>query len=146
MIRYPLVIVVALFMCSFARGADVKNKQILVFSLAATNRVFEVHPEVGFTLRVTGDSIDWDVDVSRSDFNDYLLYPTENWHGAYPCQILPWSFSRKYFPDERVIRVRGYERWVRILLVDAKVSGAQGSERFTNGRVQIYWQDHGQQD
>ena len=143
MIRRPLVIVVAFFACCCAGGADVKSTQVLVFSLAATNRVFEVHPEAGFTLRVTGDSSDWDVDVSRSDFNDYLLYPNLDWHGAYPCQIIPWSFTRKYFPDERVIRVRGYGRWVRMRLVDAKVSGAQGSERFTNGRVEVYWQDHG---
>jgi hypothetical protein len=143
MIRDLLVIVVALFGCCFACGADVKSTKVLVFSLAATNRVFEVHPEVGFALRVTGESSDWDVDVSRSDFNDYLLYPSLDWHGAYPCQIMPWSFTRGYFPDERVIRVRGCERWVRIRLVDAKVGGAKGSERFTNGRVEVYWQDHG---
>jgi hypothetical protein len=80
------------------------------------------------------------VDASTGDRRGWLLYPTEDWHGTHESDVTAWSHARAYYPDERVIRVRGHARWVRIRLVDATVSGGKGNEKFTGGTLEIYWQ------
>ncbi len=123
-----------------ASAARPKPKPVLTFSLTATNESFVVHPEPGFRLEVFGAASDWSVDVSRGNRRGWLLYPREDWHGAHKSDLSAWSHAELYYPDDRVIRVRGYRRWVRILLVDAKVNGESGSQKFTGGRAEIYWQ------
>jgi hypothetical protein len=133
-------IAVLLLTASTAMAADLKVKPIFTFSLAATNQDLVFQPEQGFKLEVFGDSADWFVEVSRSNGRGALLYPRDDWHGPHENVLSAWTHAEAYYPDERVIRVRGYQRWVRILLVDAKVSGEKGSERFSAGRAEIYWQ------
>ena len=141
--RASSITVAVLFFAIAVCYAGVKRQPILSFSLVATNEVFVAQPEAGFTLKITKDITGWEADVSRSKKCEFLLYPTADWHGACPCQLSAWSHARKYFPDERTIRVRGYRRWVRVRLIEAQVSGERGSEVFTGGRCEIYWQRDG---
>ena len=129
-----------------AWGAGAKPKPVLTFSLTATNEHLAVHPEHGFILGVWRISpTDWDVDVSLAkdgkNRRGCLLYGPLFTHGAHPSDITAWAHATGYYPDERVLRVHGYRRWIRIRLVDAQVSGGTNGWRFTGGRAEIYWQD-----
>lgn len=124
-------------------GADSKVKPVLTFSLTATNQNFVVRPESDFRLEVFGNPTDWSVAVSRGNLRGWLLYPKLDWHGLHESDLSPWAHAHAYYPDERVIRVRGYQRWVRIRIIEATVSGEKESLRFTGGRCEIYWQDSG---
>ena len=137
-VRYLSVLFLVSALSTLA--ADAKPKPALTFSLTATNESFVVLPEPGFRLEVFGNSSDWSVDVSRGSQRGWLLYPRENWHGAHESDLSAWAHAERFYPDERVIRVRGYQRWVRVLLVDAEVGGEKGSQRFIGGRVEVYWQ------
>jgi hypothetical protein len=117
------------------------NKPVLSFDLTATNQNFSYQLTPELTLRVERDELGWEVGVFKGDSTDNLLYPQRNWHGAYPCQISAWSHRTQTFPDERVIPIRGYKSSVRILLIDAVISGESGSERFTSGQIEIYYKD-----
>lgn len=131
----------ALLLACSLTAADLKPKPVLTMSLAATNNSFVVLPESGFRLEAFGNPSDWTVDVSRGDRRGALLYPQANWHGAHESQVSPWSHARAFYPDERIIRVRGYQRWVRLRLVNPTVSGEKGNETFTGGTLEIYWQE-----
>ena len=139
--RVDLLLALAVLAAANSWAADAQAKPVITFGLNATNESFVARPEKGFVLSVERDSLGWEVNVSLAEKREFLLYPSLNWHGAHPCQLSAWSHARATFPDERIIRVRGYRRWVRINLIDAKVSGAQGSEQFIGGRADIYWQN-----
>jgi len=123
--------------CAVSAGSP--SKLVLSFNLTATNSGFTGTIDQELTLRVERDVLGWEVGVFRKRSADNLLYPQSNWHGAYPCQLSAWSHRTHSFPDERVIPVRGFKRAVRVRLVKAAVYGEAGSERFTGGRVEIYW-------
>ena len=125
----------------FAIAGEPATKPVLSFSLTATNQSFSHQLASGLTLRVERDELGWEVGVFEGHSTDSLLYPQRNWHGAFPCQLSAWSHRTQTFPDERLIPVRGFKSSVRIRLIDAVVSGEPGSERFTGGRVEIYWKD-----
>jgi hypothetical protein len=132
--------ILVLFVSGLLAFADEPtDKPVLSFSLTATNQSFSHQLTSGLMLRVEHDALGWEVGVFQGDSEDSLLYPQRNWHGAYPCQISAWSYCTQAFPDERIIPIRGYKSTVRILLIDAVVSGEPGKEQFTSGRVEIYW-------
>jgi hypothetical protein len=122
-----------------AFAGEPADKPVLSFSVTATNKSFSHQLTPELTLRVDRDGPVWEVGVFKGHSTDSLLYPQRIWHGAFPCQISAWSHRTHTYPDERIIPIRGYNSSVRILLIDTVVSGKSGSERFTGGRVEIYW-------
>ena len=136
--RTFLSILALVALASAVLAGDSRDRPLLSFSLTATNQSFSYQFLSGLTLRVERDSSGWEVGVFKHDSEDNLLYPQHNWHGAFPCQLYPWSHRTKIFPEERLIPIRGRKGSVRIRLLDAGVAGEPGSERFTGGRVEIY--------
>ena len=137
-----LISILALFASSlFAIAEESASKPVLSFSLTATNQSFSHRLVSGLTLRVERDESGWEVGVFTDHSTDSLLYPQRNWHGAYPCQLSAWSHRTQTFPDDRLIPVRGFQSSARIRLINAVVSGESGREKFTGGRVEIYWKD-----
>ena len=122
-----------------AVAGELTAKPVLEFSLTATNASFSHQLSSGLVLRAEREVLGWEVGVFQRDSTDSLLYPQRIWHGAFPCQLSAWSHRTQTFPDERVIPIRSYKSSVRIRLIDATVAGESGSERFTGGRVEIYW-------
>jgi hypothetical protein len=118
---------------------DPIGKPVLSFSLTATNQSFSRPLSSGLTLRVERDVLGWEVGVFKDHSADSLLYPAHNWHGVFPCQLSAWSCRSKTFPDDRLIPIRGSKGSVRIRLIDPVVTGESESERFSGGRVDIYW-------
>ena len=115
------------------------GKPLLVFSLTATNASFSHRLSKGMVLRAEGNAMGWDVGVFQGLSEDSLLYPQQNWHGAFPCQVSAWSQRTQTFPDERVIPVRDHKGAVGIRLIHAKVTGEIGNETFSGGRVEVFW-------
>jgi hypothetical protein len=136
-VRAPISIL-ALFASGLLAFA---GEPVLSFSLTATNQSFSHQLTAGLALRVERDAVGWEVGVFEGQSTDSLLYPQPNWHGAFPCQLSAWSHRTQTFPDERIIPIRGHKSSVRIRLIDTVVSGEPGNERFTGGRVEIYWKD-----
>ena len=137
-----LVAIIILTLSNFAAYcADLHVEPVLSFSLTATNQSFSQMLEEGLWLRVERDELGWEAGVFRSRSTDNLLYPKPNWHGAFSCQLSAWSYRTKAFPDDRVIPVRGVHQSVRIRLIDPAITGDPGKERFTGGRVEIYWKN-----
>lgn len=125
----------------FAIAGEPATKPVLSFSLTATNQSFSHQLASGLTLRVERDVLGWEAGIFKGRSTDNLLYPQHIWHGAFPCQLSAWSHRTRTFPDERLIPIRGFKSSIRIRLIDVVVSGEPGSERFTGGRVEIYWKD-----
>jgi|ERR1017187_4159718 hypothetical protein len=123
----------------FAFAGEPAPKPVLSFRLTATNQSLSHRLASGLTLRVERDVLGWEAGVFEDKSTDDLLYPQRNWHGAFPCQLSALWHRTQTFPDERLIPIRGFKSSVRIRLIDATVSGEPGSERFTGGRVEIYW-------
>lgn len=116
---------------------DAANEPDLSFSLTAKKRSFAHQIAPGLELRVERTELGWEAGVFRNNGTDNLLYPQENWHGAFPCQLSAWSYGTKGYPNERVIKIRDTQDSVEIRFIDAVVSGERGSERFTRGHVEI---------
>lgn len=116
-----------------------QSKPMLSFSLTATNASFSRQLSPDLLLRAERDVLGWEVGVFLRTNADNLLYPQPIWHGAFPCQLSAWSHRTRTFPDKRVIPIRGYRSSVRIRLVDVKVAGESGNEKFIGGRVEIFW-------
>lgn len=135
-----LIAILALFSFeSCMLAADAPSKPTLSFSLTATNGYFVRSVGQGLRLRVDRDALGWEVGVFKRGGHDNLLLPQGNWHGAQPCQIYTWMPRTQTFGQERVIPVRDIKRAVHIRLVGATASGKVGSEKFTGGRVDIFF-------
>ena len=137
--RIPFSIFVLLASGVLAVAGNSLSKPVLTFSLTATNRSFSQRLDSGLILRVERDELGWEVGVFQPHSTDSLLYPQLSWHGAFPCQLSAWSQRSQTFPDERIVPIRGHNSSVRIRLIDAKVIGESGSERFTDGRVEVFY-------
>ena len=122
--------------------AGTPAKPALSFSLTATNGCFVRSVGQGLRLRVDrdGDELGWEVGVFKKGGGDNLLLPKGNWHGSQSCHIYSWMPRTHTFGDERLIRVRGTKLSVRIRLVRATASGKPGSERFTGGRADVFFE------
>ncbi len=118
------------------------EKPVLSCSLTATNSVFRHQLNSGYSVRVVRCELGWEVEVFNGHDKENLLYPAGNWHGAQPCQISAWSHRTLTFPDVRLIPVRDSSDSVRIQLINATVTGGVGKERFTGGRLEVYWEKH----
>ena len=125
---------------SCAVVADASAKPTLSFSLTATNGYFARNVGRGLRLRVARDELGWEVGVFKKGGGENLLLPQGNWHGAKMCQLYAWMPRTHTFPDERVIPVRGTKRSVRLRLVGATASGKPGSETFTGGRADVFFE------
>ena len=137
-----LLAIITLTLSNFAAYcADSNVEAVLSFSLTATNEGFSKRLEEGLWLRDERDELGWEVGVFRNRSPDNLLYPQSNWHGAFPCELSAWSHRTMTFPGDRIIPVRGVHRSVRIRLIDPAVTRDSGNERFTGGRVEIYWEN-----
>lgn len=91
----------------------------------------------GLVLRIERDELGWTAGVFRPGHKDNLLYPQRRWHGAWPCQLSAWSHRRKYFPDLRILPIRGHRGAVVIDLSQAFSAGEQDHEVFTGGRIRV---------
>jgi len=142
--RAFIFIVAFLASSVLADAGELNPNRVLSFSLTATNATFSrrLSPDLVLQAWRDEDGLGWDVGVFQKHNSDNLLYPQHIWHGAFPCQLSAWSHRTQTFPDERVIPIRGYNSTIRIRLIDAKVAGESGGEKFTGGLVEIYWK-HG---
>jgi hypothetical protein len=130
--RRALFSILVLFISGLlAAAGDFPPMPVLAFSLTATNQNLSHRLGSGLILRVERDELGWEVGVYQHHSTDSLLYPQHNWHGAFPCQLSAWS--------QRVIPIRGRKSSVCIRLIHARVSGQSGSERFSGGRVEIFF-------
>jgi hypothetical protein len=138
--RLLIAILALLSFGSCVLAVDAPAKPTLSFSLTATNGYFVRSVGHGFRLRVDRDELGWEVGVFRRGGHDNLLLPQGNWHGAQPCQVYAWMPRTRTFGQERVIPVRDAKRAVRIRLIGATASGKAGSEKFTGGRADVFFE------
>jgi hypothetical protein len=139
-----LVFIITSLGLGFLASADgLPTKPLLSFNLTATNATFSRQVSSGLVLRVMrydSKSADWEVEVyRRPNQNDNLLYQVADAHGPQPFDIMAWHHQSHFFPDERIVLVRDTKHTVRIRLIDSAICGGTGNERFTGGRVEIYW-------
>jgi hypothetical protein len=134
-------ILALLFSASLAFAGEPVEKQVLSFSLTDANKYLSCQLVPKLMLHVKRDGNGWEVGVFKGSGRDNLLYPHHLWHGAFPSQISAGTYQAQIFPNERIIPIRGYKGSIRIRLIDAAVSVASGSARFTGGRVEIYYKN-----
>jgi hypothetical protein len=139
-----LVFIITILGLGFLASADgLPAKPLLSFNLTATDVSFSRQVSSNLVLRVMrydSKSTDWEVELyRRPNQNDNLLYQVADAHGPQPFDIMAWNHQSHFYPDERIVPVRDTQHTVRIRLIDAAISGGTENERFTGGRVEIYW-------
>jgi hypothetical protein len=87
--------IAVLFIAGILAGADpvgAHDREVLQFDLTSADRVVEADTGDGCLVRAENNSDGgwgWEIGVYRKKSEDNLLYPKGNWHGAFPCQIVP---------------------------------------------------------
>ena len=132
-------------MATAVLSSQVKSVDHHVLSFGITDQMEKIDHSLpnGLHLSVTRvDSSGWDVGVFKGKGRNSLLYPQVNWHGAWPCQVYAWSHQSKFFPDIRVIPIRGYKLSVVVVIDKATTTGTGERAEFSGGQIHIYWR-HG---
>lgn len=116
---------------------------VIRFSVTDTTAVFERPLGRALRIRVTRYSgADWKVSVVRQSpgvDQPNLLYHSRSWHGPYPTDVLAWAHRSRFFPDERILPVRGHPYEIRIRLIDCHTSGSGGDAVFDAGTIDVAW-------
>ena len=133
---FPLVIAVLIA----ATSVDAQPREVLTLNLTSIQKQIQADTGDGFVVRV--DNLNdtgwgWEVGVYRKGSGDNLLYPKGNWHGAFPCQIVPGP--NQVFPDTRVIKVRSTAKTLTIQLLGVLFEGTDPDYRFTDGVARVLW-------
>ncbi len=82
----------------------------------------------------------WEVQVfrrHRGHVHGNLLYP-ERWHGAFPCQVVPWG-NEDLFPNPRIIPIRSSTKSICVMVIDPTAEGEGFRRDFTAGKLEIWW-------
>jgi hypothetical protein len=103
-----VLVVFALLATSFKLHAQVCDSPTRIrVLLTSSTLMYQARTRSGYVVRVVRDVPGWEVQVFRSTDRrgrDNLLYPIENWHGAFPCQIQPGT--EDIFQNTRRVAVR----------------------------------------
>jgi hypothetical protein len=122
--------------------ADANQGKSLTFYITDKREVITHDIDKELLLRVVkrGD-MGWDVEVNdKSEAKaSNLLYHSPNWHGPHPSQIYAWHIAENYFPNERMLEIRGHRYEVKIILTNTIIDGKSRDARFVSGKVNIVW-------
>jgi len=83
----------------------------------------------------------WEVQVfrlHRGHLHGNLLYPSEHWHGAFPCQVAPW-IEPDLFPNPRLIPIRSTTKRICVMVIDPASEGEGFAQHFTGGKLEVWW-------
>jgi hypothetical protein len=141
-----VVAIVAAAICSCGTAtAAVAQSNRLTLPLPSQGKTVSIPIGQGIDLVAMPDQSDWviqAVEAQRKGFPPNLFYPTAEWHGPIPSDIMAWQVLKHFgFGNTRWVCVSGHPIVVELKIRNAHVKPVSDGRVaiFTSGKLIIEW-------
>jgi len=93
---------------------------------------------------VESENFGWDVEVVRAPYrrdSENLVYANAAGKGPDPSMVYAWHVADRFYPNVRVLPVRGSSYVVRLVLVNPRVNGSGPKAWFISGKLTVSWRN-----